>query len=73
MAGWCAGWRQAGILAAACLYALDHHIDRLADDHAAARAFAAPLRAAGVEVLALGAEVSPAGIALTRRLGVAAG
>ncbi len=35
-----AGWRQAGILAAAGLYALDHHIDRLADDHAAARAFA---------------------------------
>jgi sugar fermentation stimulation protein A len=27
-------------------------------------------RSAGVEVLALGAEVSPAGIALTRRLGV---
>ena len=25
--------RQAGILAAACLYALDHHIDRLAEDH----------------------------------------
>ncbi len=44
------GWRQAGILAAACLYALDHHLDRLADDHAAARAFAAPLRAAGVPV-----------------------
>lgn len=35
------GWRQAGVLAAACLYALDHHIGRLADDHAAARAFAA--------------------------------
>ena len=34
------GWRQAGVLAAACLYALDHHIQRLADDHAAARAFA---------------------------------
>ncbi|MBI4899997.1 MAG: threonine aldolase family protein [Actinobacteria bacterium] len=34
------GWRQAGILAAAGLYALDHNIDRLADDHAAARAFA---------------------------------
>jgi threonine aldolase len=31
------GWRQAGLLAAACLYALDHHIQRLADDHAAAR------------------------------------
>jgi threonine aldolase len=34
------GWRQAGILAAAALYALDHHVDRLADDHAAAHAFA---------------------------------
>ncbi|HEV3236293.1 MAG TPA: GntG family PLP-dependent aldolase [Gemmataceae bacterium] len=27
------GMRQAGIAAAACLYALDHHLDRLADDH----------------------------------------
>ncbi|MBA3530059.1 MAG: threonine aldolase family protein [Propionibacteriaceae bacterium] len=34
------GWRQAGILAAAALYALDHHVERLAEDHAAARAFA---------------------------------
>jgi threonine aldolase len=34
------GWRQAGVLAAACLYALDHHVHRLADDHAAARIFA---------------------------------
>jgi len=34
------GWRQAGVLAAACLYALDHHVQRLADDHAAARLFA---------------------------------
>lgn len=34
------GWRQAGLLAAAGLYALDHHVERLADDHAAARAFA---------------------------------
>ena len=30
--------RQSGILAAGCLYALDHNIDRLADDHAAAAA-----------------------------------
>lgn len=30
------GMRQAGILAAACLYALDHHVARLADDHARA-------------------------------------
>jgi threonine aldolase len=27
------GMRQAGVLAAAALYALDHHVDRLADDH----------------------------------------
>lgn len=34
------GMRQAGILAAAGLYALDHHIDRLATDHARARQLA---------------------------------
>ena len=28
--------RQAGVLAAAGLHALDHHVDRLADDHARA-------------------------------------
>lgn len=33
------GMRQAGVLAAAALYALDHHIDRLKDDHRRARAF----------------------------------
>ena len=32
--------RQGGICAAACLYALDHHIARLADDHDNARALA---------------------------------
>jgi threonine aldolase len=35
-----AGWRQAGMLAAAALHAFDHHVERLADDHAAARLFA---------------------------------
>jgi threonine aldolase len=40
------GWRQAGVLAAACRYALDHHVQRLADDHAAARAFAQAVAAA---------------------------
>ena len=35
------GWRQAGILAAGALHALDHHVDRLAEDHEAAAAFAA--------------------------------
>ena len=37
------GMRQAGILAGACLYALDHHVDRLADDHDNARALAQAL------------------------------
>ncbi|MCL2464340.1 MAG: beta-eliminating lyase-related protein [Micrococcales bacterium] len=32
--------RQAGVLAAACLYALDHNVARLADDHEAAAALA---------------------------------
>ena len=36
--------RQAGICAAACLYALDHHLDRLAEDHRHAKALAAGLR-----------------------------
>lgn len=34
------GMRQAGYLAAAGLYALDHHVDRLADDNARARRLA---------------------------------
>ena len=32
--------RQSGMLAAACLHALDYHVDRLAEDHANARALA---------------------------------
>jgi threonine aldolase len=32
------GWRQAGYLAAAGIYALDHHVTRLSDDHSRARA-----------------------------------
>jgi threonine aldolase len=31
------GMRQAGYLAGACIYALDHHVDRLHDDHRRAR------------------------------------
>ncbi|MDE2376868.1 threonine aldolase family protein [Bradyrhizobium sp.] len=43
--------RQAGICAAACLHALDHHVDRLADDHANATKLARGLsQIAGVEV-----------------------
>jgi threonine aldolase len=36
--------RQAGIVAAGALYALDHHVERLAEDHANARRLAAGLR-----------------------------
>jgi threonine aldolase len=42
--------RQAGIVAAAGVYALDHHVDRLAEDHARARTLAERLAAAGVPV-----------------------
>jgi threonine aldolase len=43
--------RQAGVLAAAGLYALDHNLARLADDHANARAIAERLaRCPGVEL-----------------------
>jgi len=44
------GMRQAGILAAAGLYALEHNVQRLADDHANALRLAEGLRAAGFEV-----------------------
>lgn len=38
------GMRQAGIVAAGCLHALDHHIDRLAQDHEHARRLAQGLQ-----------------------------
>ena len=46
------GWRQAGMLAAACLHALDHHVERLVDDHRRAAYLAGCLREiGGVELL----------------------
>ncbi len=45
------GMRQAGLLAAAASHALDHHVDRLADDHALAQRLASGL--AGIEGLAV--------------------
>jgi threonine aldolase len=45
--------RQSGVLAAAALHALDHHVDRLLDDHANARRLAEGLRGlSGVSVAA---------------------
>jgi threonine aldolase len=61
--------RQAGIVAAAAVYALDHHVDRLAEDHARARRLAEGLAAAGlpvdpqaVETNFVGLEVAPLGL-----------
>lgn len=46
------GLRQSGVLAAACLYALEHNVERLAQDHENARLLAEGLRGiAGVKVL----------------------
>jgi len=47
------GIRQGGVLAAACLHALDHHVERLAEDHARAKQLAHAL--AGLP----GLDVSP--------------
>ena len=44
------GMRQAGILAAAGLHALEHHVERLAEDHANARRLAAGLSKLGYRV-----------------------
>ena len=40
---WGGSMRQSGVLAAMCLYALDHHVDRLAEDHALAAHIGAAL------------------------------
>jgi threonine aldolase len=45
-------FRQSGIVAAGCIYALDHHVDRLAEDHANARKLADGLAELGCEVVA---------------------
>ncbi|HKE52481.1 MAG TPA: GntG family PLP-dependent aldolase, partial [Actinomycetes bacterium] len=63
-------WRQAGILAAAGLYALRYHIDRLAEDHARARRLATALAEAApgvcdpadVETNMVLLDLAPAGI-----------
>ncbi|MDH3379050.1 MAG: low-specificity L-threonine aldolase [Gammaproteobacteria bacterium] len=53
------GMRQAGLLAAAGLYALEHHVDRLADDHEHAAMLANGLKDIdGVEVIAGAAQTN---------------
>jgi threonine aldolase len=59
--------RQAGVLAAACLYALDHNVSRLAEDHANAKVLAEALeqtdgfrvRAADIETNLVWFDVDP--------------
>jgi threonine aldolase len=45
-------FRQSGIVAAGCLYALDHHVERLADDHENAGVLAQGLADLGLDVVA---------------------
>jgi threonine aldolase len=61
--------RQAGIVAAAALYALDHHVERLAEDHTRARRLAeglaeaeVPLDPPEVETNFVGIDVGPLGV-----------
>jgi threonine aldolase len=61
------GMRQAGVLAAAGIYAMEHHVQRLAEDHANAEYLAQGLRDAGLTVTApqtnvVYVEVAPAQI-----------
>ena len=44
------GWREAGMLAAAGLYALEHHVERLSEDHANARRLARGLAELGYPI-----------------------
>ena len=54
--------RQAGVVAAAMLYALDHNIERLAEDHARAKRLAEALAGAGLPVDVDGTETNFIGI-----------
>lgn len=77
------GMRQAGILAAAALYALDHHRERIGEDHRAARAIAEELKkvdgaiVADVETNIINVDTpsAPAGLVVeaARRRGVLVG
>lgn len=56
---WGGAMRQSGIIAAACEYALDHHVERLADDHANARTLARGIgEIAGLAVDVAGVETN---------------
>ena len=71
------GMRQVGVLAAAGLHALDHHVERLADDHAHARllAEACGVDPAGVDtnIVAFDVPDAAAFVAAARKAGVLVG
>lgn len=71
------GWRQAGVLAAAGLHALDRHVDRLADDHAHARQLADDCgvdpAAVDTNIVVLPCADAPAAVAAARDQGVLVG
>ncbi|MFI8417765.1 low-specificity L-threonine aldolase [Serratia sp. NPDC078593] len=52
------GLRQAGILAAAGLYALEHHVERLQEDHDNAKWLEQQLRGIGVDIVEPGAQTN---------------
>ena len=72
--------RQSGVLAAACLYALEHNVDRLADDHEHAQLLArnlAKLPGVGIDVASVETNIvifeiddAPAVVERLRRAGV---
>lgn len=68
------GMRQVGILAAAGIYALDHHIDRLAQDHAKAQRLAKALEPhsiwGGTNIVYLNDVEAPSLVAKARDEGV---
>lgn len=72
-----AGMRQVGILAAAGLHALDHHLERLADDHAHARLLAEAVGAdptgVATNIVAFDVDDAPGFVARAREAGVLVG
>ena len=68
------GMRQSGVLAAAGLHALDHHVERLADDHAHARLLAEPCgvdpASVDTNIVVLDVPDAPSVVAAAREQGV---
>jgi len=69
------GWRQAGLLAAAGLHAVDHHLERLGEDHARAErlAEALGLPAPQTNIVLLDVEAAPTVAAAAADQGVRVG